>query len=380
MTCHKISSDVNLEKIISQIGSTKAGEQIMFQKGKVDFFHIKKLKTPAANILKQEALSLGADVAVPKGVIVCESDFVECLLIISRAKLSHLIEKLLSQPFGLKDLAKDLKKHLDAKTFKPKIMGVLNANEDSFFHGSRFDERSAQQKIEDMIAHGAHIIDIGAVSSRPGSEGVSDEVELDRLGGIIDIIYKNKLYEKVIFSLDTYSPLCARYVLDRGFKIINDITALQNDELAKICGEYEARVCLMHMQNDPKTMQNDPEYEDVVEEIDKFFTKRIEKAKNFGIKDIILDVGIGFGKNLYHNLILIKNQAHFLHHGYELLVGTSRKSMIDRIISSSIDERLPGTLMLHFEAVRNGASIIRCHDVKEHFQALKVYEALKDVV
>ena len=136
--------------------------------------------------------------------------------------------------------------------------------------------------------------------------------------------------------------------------------------------EYEADFQL------PKDMQNNPFYEDVIQEVEEFFEKRIEKALRFGIEDIILDTGIGFGKRLEDNLMLIKHQKHFLKFGYELLVGASRKSMIDKIHPSSVEERLPGTLAIHLKAVQNGASIIRVHDVKEHLQAFKVWHAIEN--
>lgn len=260
---------------------------------------------------------------------------------------------------------------------KTKIMGILNINSDSFFSKSRIDISAAQEKIEKMINDGADIIDIGGLSSRPGSKSISDEEELKRVKDIIDIVYKNRYFEKAIFSLDSYSPLCLDYALTYGFKIVNDITGLNNYEVCKVAQKHKAAVCIMHMKGNPQDMQENPEYEDVVKEVDSFFDERIEKAKSFGIKDIILDVGIGFGKTLQHNIELIKNHKHFLHFGYPLLIGASRKSMIDKISPSFVEDRLPGTLIIHFEAVRNGASIIRCHDVKEHVQALRVYEVLK---
>ncbi len=379
MKCEKISQDTNILGLLKRIGTTQEGADIMIKKARKTFLHVKKIKTPAANILKQEALSLGADFAVPKSVIVCEDEFVDGLLMIDNSKIKYLIKKLSTQPFGLKKLSDDMKKHLKIYNYKPKIMGVINTNEDSFFSKSRFEGKNALKKISSMIDDGADMIDVGGVSSRPGSKGVSCEDELKRVSPVIDEIYKNKLYEKAIFSLDSYSPLCLEYAFDRGFKIANDITALSDERVAKVCAKYDATVCLMHMQNTPKDMQNEPKYENIISEIDDFFAKRIEKAKSFGIENIILDVGIGFGKNLNHNLDLIKNQGHFLHFGYELLVGASRKSLIDKVVKSSIDERLPGTLILHVEALRQGASIIRCHDVKEHFQAIQIYKALLDV-
>ena len=135
----------------------------------------------------------------------------------------------------------------------------------------------------------------------------------------------------------------------------------------------------MHMQNDPTTMQKEPAYDNVVLEIDKYLKNQIEKAQSFGINDIVLDVGIGFGKTLEHNLTLLKDLKHFSHFGYELLIGASRKSMINAIVPSIIEDRLAGTLAIHLESIKNGASIIRCHDVKEHYQAIKVYEAINSI-
>ncbi|MAC84991.1 MAG: dihydropteroate synthase [Arcobacter sp.] len=267
------------------------------------------------------------------------------------------------------------------QTYKTKIMGVLNANEDSFFKESRFDSKEANFKIEKMIDDGANIIDIGAVSSKPGSIGVDEKIELERLKNIVDTIYKEKYFEKVDFSIDTYSPLVIDYVLNKGFTIVNDITGLQNDEVCSLVSKYDAKVVIMHMQNKPSNMQDKPKYNDVILDIDNFFKKQILKANSFGIKNknIILDVGIGFGKTLEHNLLLLKNLEYFKHFDCELLIGASRKSMIDLISPSKIEDRLAGTLAIHLEAIKNGASIIRCHDVYEHNQAVKVQEAILSI-
>ncbi|MDR1285487.1 MAG: dihydropteroate synthase [Campylobacteraceae bacterium] len=260
---------------------------------------------------------------------------------------------------------------------KTKIMGILNITDDSFFEESRTNISEARERIENMLRDGADMIDIGALSSRPGSKMISDEEELNRVRDVLDIIKKNRFYEKAIFSLDSYSPLTIDYALNCGFKIVNDITGLSDDNVCVVAKKHKATVCIMHMKGTPQDMQEDPTYEDVVREVDEFFTQRVEKAKIFGIEDIILDVGIGFGKNLKHNIALIKNHACFSHFGYPLLVGASRKSMIDKISPSAVKDRLGGTLAIHIEAVRNKASIIRCHDVKEHVQAIRVFEALQ---
>ena len=377
----KLSNRLDKEKIFEKIGSTKEGNRILKDKMELNFLYLKDIKNPAALILKQDALSVGADLVVNKDTILCKKTTSDALLIATNAQLKKLSKKEMLQPFGLKEFAKEILKYSKApKKEKINLMGVVNANEDSFFEGSRFKGIKAVNHIKRMIKDGADIIDIGGVSSRPGSEAVSEDEEFERVKPIIDEVYEEKLYEKVDFSLDSYSPKCLEYALMHGFKIVNDITALSNDEVAKITAKYEAKVVLMHMKGTPKDMQKNPTYDDVLLEVYQFFQKRIEKAKSFGIKDIVLDVGIGFGKNLEHNLLLLKHLEHFLSLGYPLLVGASRKSMIDMITPSEVKERLPGTLTLHLKAVQNGATIIRCHDVKEHFQALKVEEAFGNVI
>ena len=261
-----------------------------------------------------------------------------------------------------------------------KIMGVINANDDSFYKNSRFKETDAINKIQEMIDDGADIIDLGAVSSRPGSVSVSEEEELERLKPILDSIYEQKLYEKVEFSLDSYSVLSASYALEKGFSIINDITGFENDELCKLVGSYNAKAIIMHMLGTPQTMQKSPSYENLLQDIENFFTCRIEKAESFGVKDITLDVGIGFGKTLKHNLSLIKNLAYFKKLDKDILIGSSRKSMINEIIPSKSQDRLSGTLAIHLKAYDNGAKIIRCHDIKEHVQAFKVHQAIVDSI
>lgn len=378
MKTYKISLN-DSKKFFENLGCDSGGISILSKKSKLHTLYIKDLHVGAANILKQDALSIGADLAVPNGVIIAKDKYVNALLIGTTKHFENLAKKELAQPFGLKELAKSLKDYVKEQNYPTKIMGVLNANEDSFFKNSRFDNSEACQRIEKMIEDGANIIDIGAVSSRPGSLPVSENIELDRLKDIVQTIYQNKYYEKVDFSIDSFSPKVIEYVLNHGFKIVNDITGLQNDEVCKLVSKYNAQAVIMHMQNNQTNMQNNPFYEDVIIEIDDFFTKRLEKAKSFGVKDIVLDVGIGFGKTLEHNLLLLKNLEHFKHFGYELLIGASRKSMIDKIIPTEVINRLPGTLAIHLESIRNGASIIRCHDVKEHFQAIKVFEAIENI-
>lgn len=380
MKFYKLDNSTCKEELFKKIGSTSAGNNILKDKANLNLIYIKDIKAPAANILKQDALSIGADLAVSRDTVTCKDEISDAVLIANDAQLKILSKKELAQPFGLKAFAKEINSFFIKNEEDIKVMGVLNTNEDSFFSASRFDGVKALLHVKKMIADGASIIDLGGVSSRPGSVGVSEEEELSRVKPLIDMIEKEKLYDEVEFSLDSYSPLCVEYALQRGFSIVNDITALENDEVARVVAKYDATVVLMHMKGSPQDMQENPSYENIMLEVDEFFKERIEKAKEFGIRKIVLDVGIGFGKSLEHNLLLIKHHAHFLHFSYPLLVGASRKSMIDMISKSKVEDRLPGTLAIHLKAVENGAQIVRVHDVKEHIQALKVQKSINEVI
>ena len=379
MNIYQLNNIKNKKQFLKNLKVHGGGVPIMAKKMELLYFFIKDLKTPAVNILKQDALSIGAELATPSGVITCEKELYDCLLVGTRKHIEILSQKELSQPFGLKKMALELQEFLKVKEFPIKIMGIINANDDSFFAASRFQEVGAIAQIKTMIEDGADIIDIGAVSSRPNADEVSVELELERMKPICDVIKAEKLYEKVSFSIDSYTPKVIEYALNSGFNLLNDITGASNDEVIKLAVEYRAKLCIMHMQGRPQNMQNNPHYEDVMVEVSDFFEERIEKCEVLGMKrkDIVLDVGIGFGKTLEHNLILIRNMGHFKKFGCEVLVGASRKSLIDKIIPTPTEERLAGTLVLHTKAVENGASIVRCHDVKAHRQALAVLKALE---
>jgi dihydropteroate synthase len=379
MHIYKLGNITDKKAALKALGVESGGVSIMAKKMELFYFFIKDLKTPAANILKQDALSIGAELAVPGGVILCEKPTYDCILIGTKKHMELLSRKELAQPFGLKTVAAELKKFLSTQKYPTQIMGVINANDDSFFEGSRFSAEDAISQCEKMIKEGASIIDIGAVSSRPGADEVSVEEELLRIKPICEVINTGKLYEKATFSIDSYAPSVVEYALKNGFTLINDITGASNDTLIELAVKHDAKLCIMHMQGTPQTMQKNPQYEDVMVEVSKFFEERIAKCEALGLsrENIILDVGLGFGKTLEHNLTLIKNLTHFTHFGCEVLIGASRKSMIDKIIPTPTEERLPGTLAIHMKALENGASIVRCHDVSEHRQALSVFEALK---
>ena len=377
MRIERLSNSIDIKQHIIDLGVDGGGINILSSKADSYIIHIFDLAVGGANILKQDALSVGADLAVPRGTVVASVKKVDAILIANGRQLEKLSKKELAQPFGLKELAYKLQAIL--KTKKPKsvdIMGVINANDDSFFSGSRFKDSSAIKTIEQMIDDGANIIDIGGVSSRPNAPVVSVADELTRVKPILESISKNRLYERVKFSIDSYTSKVISLALDSGFEIVNDITGLRDDEVCKLCASYDATAVIMHMQGTPQTMQDNPQYNHIITDVYNYLDDSIQRAESFGVKDIVVDVGVGFGKTLDDNLMLIKHLEHFLTLNKKILVGASRKSMIDKISPSKVEDRLAGTLAIHLEAYRNGASILRVHDVKEHSQAIKVQDAL----
>ncbi|MBF7046186.1 dihydropteroate synthase [Campylobacter volucris] len=377
MKIFKINPNTDFNEICNIIKPHKMGQKIMSQKSKIHFFLIKDIKAPAANILKQDALRVGAELITHKEVILAK-EYSNALLMATQEQIVKLIEKEKMQDFKLKELANFLKSNF-SKPKKAKLMGVININEDSFNPQSRAKESEVLQKITQFIEQGADYIDIGAVSSRPKSVYCGKEEEFKRLKNTLDMIYQENLYNQCIFSLDSFDEYCLEYALDRGFKLINDISGLKNENLAKLALKYKAIYMLMHMQNTPQNMQDNPHYEDVLAEIDEFFAQKLAILERFGVKDVILDVGIGFGKSPWHNMMLIKHLEYFLHFEKELLIGASRKSVINAYFPSDVENRLAGSLYLHLEAFKNGASILRVHDIYEHKQMFELVKAMDEL-
>ncbi|BCX79661.1 dihydropteroate synthase [Campylobacter sp. 19-13652] len=376
MKIYEINPKSDFDKLAGYIGASAAGAIIMHKKSEIKFILLKDIKAAAANILKQDALSVGADLLTHKDTILGGRDKFQAVLMATPAQLKILAKKESAQDFSLKELAK----FLSASSYEPSgvsIMGVVNINEDSFNPASRKSGVAAIEKIEQMIKAGASYVDIGAVSSRPGSEYIGAEAEFARLKWLLDEIYRLKIYENVRLSLDSFDEHCLEYALDRGFSFINDISA--NENLAFLAAKYDVPLCIMHMQGNPKNMQDSPHYDDLLGEISDFFTAKIAAAKDRGAKKIVLDVGIGFGKTAEHNMLLIKHLSHFNRLGYPLLVGASRKSVINAFYKSDVKDRLAGSLFLHLMAAQNGAEIIRTHDVAEHAQLFALNDAYNDI-
>lgn len=261
----------------------------------------------------------------------------------------------------------------------PVLMGILNVTEDSFSDGAQFlDRELAVKHTEKMIAEGAEIIDMGAESTRPGSLPVPADIQIQRIIPILS--YFKEKYPEVTFSVDTQKATVAEKAIEFGASIINDISALRTDPaLADLLSAHpKVKVILMHMQGTPRTMQINPVYQDVLVEIKDFFQERIDFCLAKGIlrENIMLDPGIGFGKNLEHNLTILGNLRTFKEFGLPLVVGASRKSFIDKISPSSPAQRIGGCLAAAFVSACEEIDILRVHDVLLHRQFFEVLTAI----
>ncbi len=259
---------------------------------------------------------------------------------------------------------------------RPYIMGILNTTPDSFSDGGRYvDPDGAVEYALAMIDEGADIVDIGGESTRPGSDRITENEEIDRVIPVIQGILK---YNKnAVISIDTYKSEVAKEALTRGALIVNDVSALCFDEnMASVVAKYNASVILMHMKGEPKTMQNNPSYKDVVNEIKSFLKKRIEFAQEHRISQIIIDPGIGFGKRVQDNLELLRSLRTFTELGCPVLIGPSRKSFIGKILNLPVDQRLEGSIAAAVIGIMNGASIVRVHDVAATKRAVQLSHAV----
>ncbi|MBU1992759.1 dihydropteroate synthase, partial [Patescibacteria group bacterium] len=325
----------------------------------------------AANIFKQECLSVGADLALPKDACKLIAKRTDAALIANLKQIEKLIVKLNIQPFGLKEIAKELQtvlKNYDRKIEKPKIMGVLNVTPDSFSDGGKFlnpdNPDKAVAHAMKMIKEGADIIDIGGESTGPGSKNVSIKEELERVIPVIKAIRKKD--GEIAISIDTYKAKVAEEALKAGANMINDVTAMRSDsKMVDLVKKTGVPVCLMYSKDSTaRTTKKNVKYDDVIQHIGRFLQKRIFLAENKGVKpeQIIIDPGMGVfvsGDPKYSFEILAR-LGEFKSLGYPILIGPSRKSFL----GGKMRDRREGTLAASLVAMMNGASIIRVHDVK----------------
>jgi len=255
---------------------------------------------------------------------------------------------------------------------KPKIMGILNLTPDSFYDGGRNNKlHDALKKTEQILMEGAEMIDIGAYSSRPGAEHISEKTESDRLIPVLKAIVKE--FPDAILSIDTFRSGIARAAVNNGAGIINDISAGSIDpEMFHTIAELKVPYIIMHMKGTPQTMASQTDYENITTEVCLYFTSRIQKLKNLGVYDLIIDPGFGFAKNIEQNYELLANLGHLKSSGHPVLAALSRKSMIYKLLETDAEHALNGTTVANTIALLKGANILRVHDVKAALEAVKI--------
>ena len=258
----------------------------------------------------------------------------------------------------------------------PKVMGVLNITPDSFYDGGRYkDAKSILNQTEKLISEGATFLDIGAYSSRPGADFISENEELKRIMPVVELIQKNN--PDVLISIDSFRAKVIRECVSAGAVISNDISAGKLDpDMIKTVGELGVPYIMMHMRGTPQTMKNHTTYQHLINEIYAYFSKQIELARQHNITDIIIDPGFGFAKTLAQNYELLNQMEFFKNLNCPILTGVSRKSMIYKVLGCTAEEALNGTTALNMVALMNGACILRVHDVKEAVECIKLFNQL----
>ena len=391
--CLHITSANEAIRQMKKMGVDPTGVKLM--EGKTLHFNLKVegIEPRTANLLKQEMLSLGGDVAVDGSGLDCSARQTDALLMGTQKHFEKLIPKLEQYPNldslgqSIKETLKNISKtqysiHCRKRTLtlgkRTLLMGILNVTPDSFSDGGLFfDKDNAVSHGVKMVEEGADIIDIGGESTKPGSKPIELEEELRRVIPVIESIAKEA---DVPISIDTYKSTVAQRAIEAGAEIINDISGLHFDpDLAKVAAKWNIPLSLMHIRGTPETMQKNVHYDSLFSEILQYLKDSIQRAESAGLDpgQIIIDPGIGFGKTAEDNLLIIKNLHEFRILGKPILLGTSRKSFIGKILNAEVGDRLEGTLSSMAIGVLNGAHIIRSHDVLQAKKALAVADAIR---
>ncbi len=389
----ELAGEADAARELKEIGADTAGIGIMRAKAVFRAVKAHGVDTRAANILKQEMLARGGDVAVARDVITLKDAETDVIILGTDKQFASLIEKLKAQPFGLKILREEIQAALTAYDSRPAdiiwdkynlpvssrtcLMGVLNVTPDSFSDGGRFaDPEVAIAQGLRMAEDGADIIDVGGESTRPGADPVSEEEEIAR---VVPVIKALSARLDLPVSIDTYKSGVAEAALDAGASVINDISGMTFDSaMAPLAAKAGAPAVLMHIKGTPKDMQTDPVYDSMMSEISGYLRDKAQAAINAGVapNKIIIDPGIGFGKTVEHNLEIIRRVGEFKSLGRPVLIGPSRKSFIGKILGLEPDQRLEGTAAAVAACVAGGAAIVRVHDVKEMARVVRVADAV----
>lgn len=383
----------NLRYELKNIGVHPASVDTFLNKSAILPLKVLKVRTPAANIIKQEMLACGGDCAIHAGCVVCSQDHSDILLLGTRKHYRLLLQKMAMMPyFGLPKLREELQSFLEKVALRTiladnrtlaydhvVVMGILNITPDSFYAGSRTSSiAEVINRAGKMLSDGAEILDIGGESTRPGSDSVNSHEEITRIVPAINALRRE--YPECILSVDTYHAETAKAALAAGADIINDISAMEYDEkMMDVVIENNAPVILMHMRGTPKNMQQNTVYNNVVEDVTKYLHERAEmlRGHDFPKEKIILDPGIGFAKNIEQNLKLMQGLSEMTGPEYPVLLAASRKFTIGKVLGDIPPEaRLAGTIATSCQAVYAGANMVRVHDVKENVQAIRMLEAI----
>ncbi|MBI5000299.1 MAG: dihydropteroate synthase [Euryarchaeota archaeon] len=387
-TARRFRTGDEARAFMGRLGVHSKGADIMAAKAMHLCVALRDVEGRCANIVKQEALAAGAEAAVPWQALTGK-DCGTVLLMGTVQQLGRVCEKLRVQPFSLGERADEIDAAIENYLFEgvrlprlkgkrlkgsaPLIMGVVNATPDSFYDGGRHGgAKDAIAHARKLISDGADVIDIGGESTRPGARPVPLKEELKRAIPVVEAL------RGAVVSIDTMKPQIAERAIEAGASIINDVTALSDPKMARVAAKAGAGVVLMHMQGEPRTMQDNPKYDDVVGEIAQYLAERADAAISAGVRRerVAIDPGIGFGKTTEHNLEILSRLRELRSLGYPVCVGVSRKAFIGKTLDLPPEERLEGTLGAVAVAVMNGADILRVHDVRECRRAMLVAHAI----
>ena len=378
--CLKIINSRDICSELESIGFDQSYLEKAANKYRYLNIKIYNLSLPQTNILKQTALSVGADCAVNRGVLTANVKFSDCILGGSVAQIKQIVEKLKYQQFSMSVLSEEIDKQLELSKSEPKIVGVLNLTKNSFSDGGMYyDFNNAISRLNEIIEEGADVVELGAESTKPYSTAVSVENQLEKLEPVLKYICERNI--KTPISVDTRSAEVAKRILDYGVFMINDVSGFDYDEkMADVISKSCVKVVIQHSQGLPENMQDNPTYTCVVDDIYKNLYKKLKQAKNKGIKqeNIILDVGIGFGKTKEQNFELIKRIDEFKSLGCKLMLGISRKSFLG-LNEASNDEKDIYTVALNTLAIEHKVDYLRVHNVKMHRKLIDIMKNFKEI-
>ena len=390
----RTESEADLVREMEEIGVDPGGIALMSPKGRSRAVRLEDLSPWQANLLKQEMLSLGGDAAVHRGAIDCSAKSTAALLMGTKKHFRLLLEKLESQPPTMRRIGAEVREGLeghDRRLFtlslgsrevtlgeKTLVMGIVNVSPDSFYDGGRyFSTSAAVEHGLELAGQGADILDVGGESTRPGAEPVGVEEEKRRVVPVIEALASRC---NAAISVDTYKSEVARDALAAGAVMVNDVSGLRFDPaMASAVSIAGAALIVMHMRGEPRTMQASPEYGNLMGEIVGDLRRSVEIAVEGGVdrEQILVDPGIGFGKRLEHNLLLLRRLSELQVLGRPIVVGASRKSFIGAISDLPVEERLEGTIAASCLAVAAGAQVVRVHDVRSVRRAVEVADAVR---